>query len=144
MAKVRGSKGLVDIKLINMSNVLRFLRKKGKDIKDGSDLGTFRAANFVQEEVQQSILGRRAESKSVASGRFASSVSLNKIKDSQYLVFPRKTRYPGGQTTEKVAEILEFGTSRISPRRHFENTKNRTKDKVRKEIKRAINASSKR
>ena len=144
MVRIKGSKGVVDVKLVNMANVLRFLRKKGQDIKDGSDLGTFRAANFVQEEVQQSILGNRAEAKSVATGRLADSISLNKVEDSHYVVFPRRISYPGGQTTEDVAKIIEFSPSiKGGPRRHFENTKDRTKDKVRKEIQRAIKLASK-
>ena len=124
MVKIVSSKGgTVQIEIKGISEVLQRIRKLGQDIKQGSDVGVALAGNFLQQEIQESIIGNRAEVKSVATGRFANSITLNKIKDSEYKVF----------TDVEYAKYLEFGTSFLLPRRHFQNSLFRNQQKI-KEI----------
>lgn len=129
MVKVRSSSGgFVNVEIKGVAEAMRYIRRKGKDLEGASDTGVFQAANFVQQEVQESIIGKRAEPKSVDTGRFANSINVDKIKKSIYKVF---TKVP-------YAEALEHGTTRIKGRHHFENTRERTRHKVRRIIEIAI------
>ena len=134
MVKVPSSLGkgkTVDVEIKGVAEAIAYIRRKGKEIKDGTDSAMFQAANFVQGEVQESIIGNRAEPRSVRTGRLANSITLDKIKHAEYIIFPEKEFYPGGKVdTQKVATWLEYGTTKIKARRHFTNTKNRTKHKV--------------
>ena len=142
MVKVKSSSGgFVNVKVKGIAQARHFLLTKEKDIKDGADAGVFQAANFVQQEVQEDIIGNRAgATKSVDTGRFGNSISVDKLRKSVYKVFPLKSTYPGTHTTtEDVARILEFGTSRIAPRRHFGRTRDRTRVAVRKIVDKEVN-----
>ena len=134
MVKAVSSKGgFVNIELVNLAATMAFIRAKSMSIKDGADVGCLRAAVYVGEEVQESIMGNRPETKSVLTGRFANSITVNKIKDAEYVVFPEKTTYPGTRTTtQDVAGFME------KKRKHFRNTQARTKLKVRQAINEAI------
>lgn len=124
MVQVISSKGgLVQVEIKGISEVLTRIRKLGQDIKQGADVGVALAGNFIQQEVQESIVGNRAEPRSVATGAFANSITLTKLQDAVYKVF----------TDVNYAKFLEFGTSKMAPRMHFRNTKFRTEKKV-KEI----------
>ena len=128
MVQIVGSKGGVQIEIKGVSEVLTRLRKLGKDIKQGSDVGAFLAANMIQNEVQESIIGNRAEPRSVATGRFANSITLNKLKDSEFIVF----------TDVEYAKYLEYGTSSLQPRSHFRNTLFRNQKKIKEIIENEI------
>ena len=138
--RVRGSSGkLITIEVLGIAEVARRLRKAGKDIKEGLDLGVVEAGTFVEEEVKDSIAGNRDEPRSVLSGRFGNSIEFRKIEDGVGVVEAKSERYPNSNmTTDKLAVILEHGTSRITGRKHFENTKNRTSKKVRDIIDRRV------
>ena len=124
MTQVISSKGgIVQVEIKGISEVLDRIRKLGQDIKQGADVGTALAGNFIQNEVQESIVGNRAEPKSVATGRFANSITLDKLQDAVYKIY----------TDVEYAKFLEFGTSKMAPRMHFRNTKFRNEKKV-KEI----------
>lgn len=125
MVKVPSSTGgVVTVEIKGVSEALRFIRRKGKDVEFGADSGVFQAANFLQQEVQESAIGNRAEPKSVDTGRFANSIDVDKIKKAVYKVF---TKVP-------YAKFLEFGSSRMNPRRHFNNSLARNKKKIREII----------
>lgn len=145
MVRVTGSRGAVDVQVKGVAEAMRFLRRKKVDIKDGADAGTFQAANFVQQEVQEDIIGRRRRGiKSVDTGRFGNSITVDKLRNGEYKVFPLNSTYPNGQTVEEVSKILEYGTSiSMGPRRHFGATKDRTRDAVRKIIGKEVNLSTK-
>ncbi len=132
MVKIKSSTGgMVNVEIKGVAQAIAFIRRKGLDVINGSDAGVFQAANFVQQEVQESIIGNRPEPKSVDTGLFGNSIVVDKIETSQYKVFPEKKKYPGtSTTTQDVAKILEFGTSRLNARRHFRNTEFRTKNKI--------------
>lgn len=114
-------KPFVNVEIKGVSEALRYIRAKGQDIKDGADLGVFQAANFFQQEVQESIIGNRSEIKSVDTGRFANSIKIDKLKDEEYKVY----------TEVEYAKFLEYGTSFLAPRAHFRNTKARVQRKIR-------------
>lgn len=134
----RSKKPFVQVEIKGIEETKRYLTKQEKRITDDVDLEVGRNANYVQQEVQESIIGNRAEPKSVDTGTFGNSIEADKVGWAVWKVFPEKIRYPNGQTTVEVAKILEYGTSRINPRRHFRNTKARTEKKVVNNLKKAI------
>ena len=134
MVRVRGSTGkVVDIQVLGIAEVHRRIRKAGMDIKEGEDLGVVKAGGFVEEELKESIMGHRDEPRSVMTGLFANSIEFIKLRDGEGIVKPISKSYPNSNmTTDKVAAILE------GKRKHFENTKSRTKDEVKDIIQDAI------
>jgi len=134
MVKVPSSKGgFVQIEMKGAKQLAEFIRKKRKDIFDGADVGAFRGATFILSEVQESIIGNRPgiSPKSVATGLFGNSISVDKMGHAVYKVFPRRLKYPGqNATTADVAKFLEYGTSKNPfPRPHFGNTAKNGKNK---------------
>lgn len=81
------------------------------------------ATLFATGEVKASIAGRRAEPTSVDTGRFLNSVEYS------YGINEGKVF-----TDIDYAKYLEYGTSRIAPRRHFRNSLYRNQDKFNKII----------
>ena len=145
MVRVTGGGGkAVNVQILGVGEVMRMLRAKGKKIERGADFGVVRAGTFIQEEVKESIIGNRAEPKSVDSGRLANSIEFEKTGKAQGVVKPKKEGYPNSKaTTEDVATFMEYGTSRNPhPRSHFRNTKtrniNKVEDIIKSEIKRAV------
>ena len=131
MVRVVGTRGnLVNIHVLGIAVVMDRLRRAGKEIESSVDLGVVKAGAFVEEEVKESIMGNRVELKSVDTGRLGNSIEFNKKGKAHGVVEPRSEKYPNGATTTEVATILEYGTSRIVPRKHFKNTETRTKGKV--------------
>ncbi len=132
MVKVTGRKGnVVEVDVLGIRAVIDRLRSQGKDVEDATDLGVIKAGGFIEEEVKESIMGNRAEPKSVDTGRLGNSIEFEKTGRAQGVVKPKKESYPeGGANTQEVATFLEFGTSRINPRRHFRNTKTRNRGKI--------------
>lgn len=125
----RSTKPFVDVEIQGVAEVVRYLKAKGKAIHAGSDAGFVRGANLLQQEVQQSIIGNKSETKSVDTGRFANSIRVEKIKEENYEVVPVGS-YPTGERVEKIAALLEFGTEHIYARRHFRNSLARRKEDV--------------
>ena len=145
MVGVTGRTGkVVDIEILGLSETMRMLRAKGKQIALGADFGVVKAGTFIQEEVKESIMGNRVEHKSVTTGQFANSIEFEKTGKAQGVVKPKKETYPGtSTTTEDVATIIEYSDKiKGGPRRHFRNTKTRNQDKVESiiesEIKKAL------
>lgn len=123
--QVRGTKGnIVTYEVLGVEALIRRIRKDQKLIATAADAGVLRAAAFIEEEVKESIAGKRAETKSVDTGRLINSIRTDKIEKGVVQV---KTNVP-------YAKHLEFGTSKIPARRHFRNTVERNKAKVAKEI----------
>ena len=83
---------------------------------------------FLQGEVKESIAGQRAEPRSVDTGRFLNSVEVD---NSRPLVSEV------GSDVE-YAEALEYGSSRMMPRAHFQNSVLRNADRILEFIKNAI------
>ena len=134
MVNVVSSKGgFVNVEIKGVSEVLTRIRALGKDVNQGADVGVFQAANMMQQEVQESIIGNRAEHKSVLTGNLGNSITVNKIKDAEYIVY----------TDVEYAKKIEYSPSiEGGPRRHFTNSvfrnKDRAKEIIKEEIKRKI------
>lgn len=139
--KVKSSRGgFVEIEMLGVNEVIRRLRREGKEIEGAADLGVVQAGGFIEEEVKESIAGNRAEVKSVDTGRFGNSIEFNKTGEAEGIVKPKEETYPGtSTTTQDVATLMETGTSWILPRLHFTNTKTRNKKKIRDIIQTEIN-----
>ncbi len=101
----------------------RFLRKNNKNIKIKVSQAMVKAGAFMQGEVKESIAGRKAEPTSVDTGRFLNSIDFRASEDNA-IIF----------TGIPYAKFLEFGTSRFTARRHFNNSKDRNKQKIRQII----------
>lgn len=118
----------IEIKGIN--KVVKHLNLKNKDILIGMQKGINKSIFFIQGEVKQSIAGRRNEPTSVDTGRFLNSIDVRIMKN-KGVVF----------TNLDYPKHLEYGTSKISARRHFGNSRDRNKDKVNEIVKTEIKSS---
>ena len=118
MAQIPSSQGgTVTVEIKGIAEAIRKIMEKGQQIIKGKDSKTFQAANMIQQEIQESITGNRVETKSVATGNFANSIEVEKLKENEYLVY----------TDVEYAKFLEYGTSKMLPRSHFRNTVNRNR-----------------
>jgi len=139
MAKVIGTHGkIVDFQVFGVATVMARIKKTGMDIKDGADLGVVQAGAFIEDEVKESIAGRRAEARNVDTGQLINSIEFNKTGDAQGIIKPRSESYPGGANTQEVATILEYGSQGRQSQPHFRNTEKRNKDKVKEKIEEVI------
>ena len=109
-----------NIKVVGMGNATKFIKQKGKLAIMKAGEGVKRGGSFLYGEVKKSIAGHRAEPTSVDTGRFLNSIQID---------FPTILRAKIW-TGLGYAKFLEYGTTRISPRRHFGNTKTRNEKKV--------------
>ena len=109
----------VKMNIVGGKAVRLFLKKKKVEVNVREQIGLNKAAIFMQGEVKESIAGRRSEPTSVDTGTFLNSVQFKTGKDDAVIF--SQTPY---------AKHLEFGTSRIPPRRHFNNSKSRNKEEV--------------
>lgn len=135
MVQVKGSKGFVNIEIEGIGKTLNNIQKDQKRLLVGTDVEMVRVANFVQNEIKESIIGNRAEPKSVETGKFANSIEININRGRRIdtaIIKPKRENYPGTKTTtEEVGNILEYGTSKgLKARRHFRNTKARVERKI--------------
>ena len=118
---------MVKIDIFGIRPTAAFLTLKKIQIDKNTEKGLKDAAIYMQGEVKSSIAGRRAEPTSVDTGRFLNSVNFKVGKDDA-IVF----------SDVPYAKHLEHGTSRIKPRRHFNNSKDRNKQEIRNILKRKI------
>lgn len=119
MVQVASSKGgLISIEIKGVSETIRRIRQSAQDVHDGMDLGVFQASTVYLGEVQESAIGNRAEPKSVRTGTFANTIDILKLGESSYQVF----------SAVKYSIYLEYGTTKISPRRHFRNSLDRNRE----------------
>jgi len=94
----------------------------------GANKAIHDAGFVVEAEVKASIAGQRAEPTSVDTGQFLNSVKTDNSKKMQSMV----------SSDVPQSLFMEFGTSRITERRHFRNSKERKKQKINTMIKEAI------
>ena len=117
----------LSIKIDGIKNAMRILKKKsnntGKVIKESM----IKIGAFMEGEIKSSIAGQRAEPTSVDTGAFLRSINFNANKDN-VIIF---TKIP-------YAGFLEFGTTRMKERRHFNNSKDRNKKEIKKIISKFI------
>jgi len=139
MVKVASSAGgFVQIEIRGLTEVHRMILAAKQQVKQGADFGVVKAGAFIEEEVQESIAGHRAERKSVRTGLFGNSIQFIKTGEAEGLIHSNPTKYPGTQTT--TADVAKFMEKQ---RNHFRNTEERNKGKIRDiintEIKQTIN-----
>ena len=120
MIKVFGSSGEVTVEIKGIAETLRIIREKGKDILNDKEAKMAQASNFLQSEIQSSIIGARLEPMSVDTGKFANSIGVDKLDKFKFIVY----------TDVEYAKALEYGTIYIEPRMHFRNSLSRNKQRV--------------
>ena len=77
MAKVKGTSGKsVTFEVRGVSETISRLKLKGIQISKASDIALVRAATFIEEETKDSVAGRRAEPRSVDTGKFINSIKI--------------------------------------------------------------------
>ena len=121
----------VSINIVGISSVKAFLAAKGKEATERANDAIIKAGFFIEGEIVQSIAGRRAEPRSVDTGFFMGSILS--VQPKLLTSDMDSNNYPVG-----YAPHLEFGTSRMRPRRHFKNTAKRNEKKVKDFIEKEI------
>ena len=111
----------ISIQVKGLTNVNRFIKNSSKETFDRANKAIIKSGFFIEGEVKQSIAGHRAEPRSVDTGRF-----LNSVKNVQNVPLTATI-----ETNVSYAKHLEYGTSRMRARRHFNNTAKRNEKKVR-------------
>ena len=119
----------ISIKVRGIQRVQKFLSNKDKEAITRADNAIKKSGLFIEGEVKESIAGKRAETKSVDTGRF-----LNSVKTTQKEILISII-----ESNIEYAKHLEFGTSRMRPRRHFKNTTTRNEKKVKDFVEKEIN-----
>jgi HK97 gp10 family phage protein len=109
----------VKVEIKGIEDTRRFLADKQKAVKQQVETAIKEGGILLKEEVQNSIKGNRAETRSVDTGAFLQSVNIDQGKNNSKVY-----------SDIEYAKFLEFGTSRISPRRHFQNSADRVKPVV--------------
>lgn len=122
------SGGTKNITLIGVADVANMLFELTNDIETLGDEQLLRSATFVATEVQASIMGQRAEPKSVDTGNFANSLQV-KGGEGEATIY----------SDVEYAKFLEFGTSKMSARSHFTNTALRVEDDLKEQFNVEVN-----
>ena len=137
---VVGTNGPVQIEITGVPEVMNKLVELGAKIKNSVTHALIQNTAYAEVQIRESILGMHTEKKSVNTGLFASSITSEVNEDEMMgQAFPKSIAYPGGKTTtDQVALFLEYGTTKLAPRKHFENTLTRIKPKVEENFKQAI------
>lgn len=112
--------GPVSIKVVGVNIARLFIIKQNRKATRTMDKALAKASIFMMGEVKLSIAGERAEPMSVDTGRFLNTVSIKKVSKEEAIVF----------SALPYAPFLEFGRGGFRGRRHFENSKNRNKQKI--------------
>ena len=113
----------MNIQIKGVASTSAFLIAKNKEALNLASDAIKKAGFYIQKEVVASINNERAEPESVDTGFFKGSILS---------IFPTKLSANIGSNKYPVnyAKFLEFGTSRMRPRRHFQNTKTRNEKKI--------------
>lgn len=117
----------IKIQILGTKDAKRFLNKKKDKTNSNIKSAMVKAGAFMEGEVKESIAGRKAEPRSVDTGRFLNSVSFQASKDNA-IIF----------SNVPYADFLEFGTSRMKARRHFSNSKDRNKQKIKEIVEKEV------
>jgi HK97 gp10 family phage protein len=134
MVQVKSSRGgTVTVSFTGLNETINRLREFYKVLPTAEGIGVLKAADYVKEEVKESIVGNRGEPKSVDTGNFANSINIKPNSDKELVVY----------TDVEYAKFLEYGTSKIEPRKHFNNTVFRVQNKVKDIVKVEIDNTKK-
>lgn len=130
MVNVNGSKGGVNVNIKGVADTIKNLDKEQFQLINAIEASVIQAATFVNGEVQESIIGNRAEPRSVSTGQLGNSIETKKEGKMRYVVQVDGSTYSNGTPVSEVALFLEKGTRHISPRYHFQNTHARVENDV--------------
>lgn len=120
------AKKLIKVEGLNKAGI--FLNKKGKKAISLAEDGVETSTLFIVDEIKASISGNRAEPKSVDSGEFKDSIR----GESSGLI--------GKASSDvKQSKFMEFGTSKTPARKHFRNSIERSRNKVKDIIENEVN-----
>ena len=108
--------------VLGINQAKTFLLAKNIEIKQKVKAGLGEAGRLLQNEVKLSVSGHRPEPTSVDTGQFLNSIDM--IQSDFEVTVLTPLEYP---------KFLEYGTSKIKPRRHFNNSLDRNRSKI-KEI----------
>ena len=118
----------ITVQILGVKECIGDLKKLSEDkIKKVND-EIHNCGFIVEDEIKSSIAGQRNEPRSVDTGNFLNSVNTS---NSKFLVSEVSSDV-------KYAKYLEFGTSKISPRRHFGNSLARKTEDINTRIRTAI------
>ena len=113
MVKVSSSSGgTVDVQITGIIDTINGLRNFYSMLPTKEGIILVQYADMVKNEVKESIIGNRGEPKSVDTGNFANSIQIRPEGDNVLAVY----------TDVEYAKFLEYGTSVMEPRAHFQNT----------------------
>ena len=110
----------ISITMTGAKSLGKFLNKKNTKINQIVENAIKQVGFFMEGEVKDSIAGRRAEPRTVDTGRL-----LNSVKSTNPRKFQSKV-----ETNVEYAKHLEHGTSKLAPRHHFKNSATRNKTKI--------------
>jgi len=108
---------------VDSKEAMRVLKKAKKGTKVGASRGIKTAGFLLMREIKESIAGRKAEPRSVDTGRFLSSVQVGFAPDNAVVY-----------SDVNYGKFLEYGTSKMHERRHFRNSAARKKKEIQKII----------
>ena len=92
------------VKVLGIPQVKRLLKKTNKKTFNNANKAVHDSGFLIEGEVKQSIAGRKAEPKSVDTGRFLNSINTDNTKELESRVF----------SNVNYAKFLEFGTRGLS------------------------------
>ena len=144
MVKIVGSSGkAVEIKITGIKETIERLKKLGENISSNVDKQVVSDGARVAKGVQSSIMGNEDERKSVNTGTFANSITVEKKGKGEVVVKPKNISYPNGIPVSTVALWLEEGTTVEPPRPHFGNTVKRMKPKIKSSMELVVQKATK-
>lgn len=121
-------KSAVSVEVLGVPQLKKFMREKQLSTKESMSEGIRKATLHVHGQVKTSIAHGTNAPVTVDTGRFLNSVDFAKIGESEAKVF----------TDLSYAKYLEYGTSKMTARPHFRNTKAKEQHKVREIINREV------
>ena len=111
---------MVNIQVLGVSKVIANLTAQKKSIQLKAAKAIKDSGFYVEGQVKDSIAGKKAEPKSVDTGRFLNSVQTKSPKPLVASV----------ESDVEYGQVLEYGGTNRPARKHFANTAAREKDKV--------------
>ena len=111
---------MVNIQIKGIPQVTAKLIMTNKAVSIQVAQGVKQAGFYVEGQVKDSIAGKKAEPKSVDTGRFLNSVQTKSPKPLVASV----------ESDVEYGQVLEYGGTNRPARKHFANTAAREKDKV--------------
>lgn len=115
----------VKISILGAENARQYLIQQHKRTQSAIIKSMDQVGFFMEGEVKESIAGHRAEPSSVDTGQFLQSIEHQVSSD-----INSKEMQAVIASNVEHAQYLEYGTSSIAPRRHFQNSLARNQRKV--------------